>query len=201
MVGDQFMLDGVFFYWFSWIFCVIIVFFMKKGMQRTYLLYWVLTSIMLVNQFINIDSYTLSVGFIVTFWGAFIGLASLGRTIYHLVISLVIMIGYAGLLLIEVNAPIWVFIPRYLLIAGTCTVLISILTKDFYSRVMTTLVGLSSGEILYNFITANYFFPSVIGDLAFMDIMMIIVFLLFLMYQYQQLKYQLTVYLKYQSRI
>jgi len=201
MVGDQSMLDGIFFYWLSWIFCVIILFFMKKGMLRTYLLYWILISIILANQFITIDAYTLSIGFIVTFCGSFLGLASLRRTIYHLVISLVMMIGYAGMLLIEVNAPIWVFVPRYLLIAGTCTILISILTKDFYSRIATTLVGLSSGEILYNFITANYFFPNIIGDLAFMDIVMITVFLLFLMHQYQQLKYQLTVYLNYQSRI
>src|SRR5690625_3560107 len=111
------MMDGVLFHWISWIFCVIILFFMEKGKRRTYFSYWVLSSIILVNQFITVDTYTVSLSFIIILLGSFLGLASLNTPLYHLIVSFIMMIGYAGVLLIEKNAPIWIFGPRYLTLA------------------------------------------------------------------------------------
>ncbi|MBU5466577.1 hypothetical protein KQI49_07000 [Virgibacillus sp. MSJ-26] len=186
------MMDGILFHWISWIFCVIILFFMKKGKRRTYFSYWVLISIILVNQFITIDMYTISLSFIIIFLGSFLGLASLKKPFYHLIVSFIMMIGYAGVLLIEKNAPIWIFGPRYLTLAIMSFILVTTLTKGFYSKTMVTLVGLSSGEVLYNLIVSNYFSPKTFGELEFMDTLLLTLFLLFLLNQYQRVKHRLN---------
>src|SRR5699024_10393786 len=165
---------------------------MKKGKRRTYLSYCVLISIILVNQFITIDMYTISLSFIIILLGSFLGLASLKKPFYHLIVSFIMMIGYAGVLLIEKNAPIWIFGPRYLTLAIMSFILVTTLTKGFYSKTMVTLVGLSSGEVLYNLIVSNYFSPKTFGELEFMDTLLLTLFLLFLLNQYQRVKHRLN---------
>lgn len=194
------MMDGVLFHWISWIFCVIILFFMEKGKRRTYFSYWVLISIILVNQFITVDTYTVSLSFIIILLGSFLGLASLNTPLYHLIVSFIMMIGYAGVLLIEKNAPIWIFGPRYLTLAIMSSILIATLTKDFYSKVMVTIVGLSSGEMLYSLIVSNYFSPKTFGELEFMDTLLLTLFLLFLLNQYQRIKRRLKTLINHQGQ-
>lgn len=193
------MMEGIYFHWFSWIFCVIVLFFMPKSKYRTYLIYWIFISIMLANLYITIGTYTISLSFIVIFFGAFLSFSVLKGTFYHIIASFIIMIGYAGILLLEKNAPIWIFGPRYLVISVLSVLLIIVLSNDFYPRVMTALVGLCSGEALYSLIIINYHLPKTLGELAFMDSMLITIFLLLLVSQYQKIKQRFKIFIKNHS--
>lgn len=188
-------MDGIIFYWFSWIFGVIVLFFMTKNQRRTFFSYWIFASLILANQYITFGTFTMSLGYILIFFGAFLNLTSFTRPFYHLFISFIIMIGYSGVLLLEKSAPVWMVGPRYLIIPVLGAYIISLLSKEYYPRLMAAIVGLCSGDFLYNVIVGNYRLTRTLGELSFMDIMLMTTFLLFIEHLYQRMKQRVKFFL------
>jgi len=183
------MTEGVLFYWFCWIFCVITLFFLEKNKARTFFSFWILISIICSNQYIKIDYYySVSLTFIILYIGSLVIFSKLSNKIYHFIASFTMMIGYVGLLLFEKNSPIWLIGPRMLLISVITSVLISFLSKNFYSRLAIGLVGMCSGEILYSIILVNYHMPKPIGEFVFLDTVLLTLFILFILKQFQHVK-------------
>src|SRR5699024_5511924 len=184
------MTEGVLFYWFCWIFCVITLFFLGKNKGRNFFFFWIFISIFYLNPYINIVSfyYICSLTFIIFFLGMLVIFSKLINKIYLFIASFTMMIGYVCLLLFEKDSPIWLIGPRMLLISVITSILISFLSKNFYSRLVIGLVGMCSGEILYSIILVNYHMPKPIGEFVFLDTVLLTLFILFILKQFQHVK-------------
>src|SRR5690625_5823138 len=110
------MTDGLIVYWFGWMLWIIVTFLMKKDQRRTKLACWILLILLCSNIYFTIENHNISLTFIVLLGIAIFLHAQIPRFMYHVFISFTIMIGYAALLLWEKNTPVWLFMPRFVLI-------------------------------------------------------------------------------------
>lgn len=174
------MIDGVLFYWIAWFFCIIVLFFMEKNKWRHFFSFWLLMSIICADYYVDINGYRVSITFMITYIGSFIVFAKLDHKTYHLFSAFTVMIGYVSFLLLESNSPIWLFAPRTMLLSLMTTMIIIFLTRYLYPRLMIGLVGICSGEILYHLIVANYQMLEPVGEIVFFDILLLILFMIFI---------------------
>ncbi|WP_157052486.1 YphA family membrane protein [Ornithinibacillus contaminans] len=175
------MMDGIYFYWFSWVFWVIVTFLMPKGKRRTILALWLLVAIIFSNLYVTIGSLAFSVTYLIIFTGAFISLARHNRVGLHIFSGFTIMIGYTSILIWETHAPVWLFMPRLLLIPMICVALVSIISSTMISRLIISTLGLCGGELLYSVLLANFSIQQTIGEFVFLDTLLVMLFLLVLM--------------------
>lgn len=182
------MIPGVLFYWIGWMFCIIILFFIKKSKLRTFFAFWLLLVIFCSNQWVGIQSYNISIAFIMIYIGSFLLFSKFKSKFYYFFVSFTIMIGYTGLLLLENNSPIWLFAPRILLISVSMALLIMCLTKHFHARLITGVIGICSGELLYNLILADYHMSRPIGELAYFDLVLLTLFIILALRQVDLIK-------------
>ncbi|WP_085992019.1 YphA family membrane protein [Oceanobacillus senegalensis] len=163
------MEEGMLFFWFSWIFWILVTFFMNRGKLRTYLAYWILLSIIVSPFYVVIGQYFVHLTVIILLLGTMVLIAKQPRIPYYLFASFTVTIGYTALLLWEKISPIWLIIPRTLLIAVIIGCLVSILSSYFHSRISICLFGFLSGEIIYSLILYSYGFQEEIGEMQFLD--------------------------------
>ncbi|MBY7143478.1 hypothetical protein KFZ56_10555 [Virgibacillus sp. NKC19-3] len=175
------MINGLLFYWFSWILWIVVTFFMKKSKRRTILACWILVTILSSSLSIEMQNQQISVAFLLLVGGSFILLIQLPRVVYHLFASFTIMIGYAAILFWEKSAPIWMIAPRVILISFILGLLITILTKGLYNQLSIGLLGLTCGEMINGLMLSSYGFRITIGEMQFFDLLLfILVILVFL---------------------
>ena len=155
----------------SWLLWIIITFFMKKSRQRTIFACWVLISILLSNLYLTIQGHNILLPFIILIIVITLIHSRLPRQLYHLFVSFTIMIGYTAVLLWQRDTPLWLFIPEFVLIPVISSMLIFILIKGFYNRLITGVLGMSLGEVLYGFILSSYNFQKTIGDMNFFEVL------------------------------
>lgn len=153
---------------------------MKKDLLRTVLACWVLLFIALSNLYINFSTLQVHISFLTLFFTIPL-LTQLNRPYYHLFTSITIMVGYAAIQFWEQMTPIWFFLVKPALIPLFCLLLISLLTNHFYNRLITGVLGLTSGEFLYRIILFSYDLNSMIGDMAFYNHLLITILLLLLL--------------------
>ncbi|WP_156289245.1 YphA family membrane protein [Oceanobacillus salinisoli] len=163
------MITGILFYWFSWIFWIIVTFLMKKGVLRTLLAYWILFTIIGSSFYFQLGYYTISLSIIILFLGAIVLLSKQPRTLYHLFSAFTISIGYTAMLFWEKLSPIWIIIPRILLISILIGCLTSILSKAYLGRISVCLFGMIAGEMIYSVILSSYGLQEEIGEMLFLD--------------------------------
>lgn len=173
-------MDGIFFYWFGWFFWVIFTFIVPKNKIRTIYAMWILMIIGFSNLYLSFDSIALSMSYLTLILGAFILLSTLNRKGILLFSAFTMMIGYTSLLIWEVNAPVWLFTPRIIMIPILCVCLALLLTKKLYARFVISVIGICSGEFLYSVLLYNYSITQAIGSLRFLDTLSVMVFLLVL---------------------
>ncbi|MFD2045877.1 hypothetical protein ACFSTA_13195 [Ornithinibacillus salinisoli] len=172
------MINGLYFYWISWTLWVIVTFFMKKNTKRTLLSYWILVSIIVSNAYFTFDYYDISLTFISILIGGFLLFPHISRMVYHMFCTFTMMIGYASILIWEGQAPIWLFMPRFVLIPLICIFMICILVRGLYPRITVALVGICSGEFLYSHMLSNYYISYVVGEMIFFDTLSLILFII-----------------------
>ncbi|WP_412975661.1 hypothetical protein [Ornithinibacillus sp. 179-J 7C1 HS] len=188
-------MDGIFYYWFSWILWVILTFFMPKNKNRTIYSVWILITIIFSNVYITSDYLEISIAYLSIIIGGFILLSTLKRKGILLFSAFTIMIGYASLLIWETNAPVWIFMPRLLIIPIICVLLTVILTKRFISRITISLIGLCSGEFLYSLLLTNYSITKTIGGLMFLDTLFVVLFIIVIITAVQLGKERVSLFL------
>ncbi|HHY73152.1 MAG TPA: hypothetical protein GX497_07985 [Bacillus bacterium] len=171
-------MEGIYFYWFSWLCWVFTTFLMKKCKERTISSFVLLLSITVSNQFLQIAGYSVHASFLVLLLFSFIFLTKAKglRLGYYLFCSLIITIGYASFQLFELFDPVWLIIDRKWLLAFVMLYLTLMLIEDFYYRVSLAIIGVCNGELLYSFILKKFSFYIEIGDFPFLDALAVIIF-------------------------
>ncbi|HEX6593450.1 MAG TPA: hypothetical protein VF095_02555 [Bacillota bacterium] len=182
------MIEGVIFYWFSWIFWVLITFFMKKSRRRTYLSFWGLLSIVCSNIYVKFYIFDIHVTLIIVWFGSFILLLTRETILYHFFASFTCMIGYTSILIWEHQAPVWVFGPRLIILSVISMLLVTFVATDFFNQCTIALIGMCTGEVLFNILLGNYYIQDVIGKMAFFDHLYTTLFLLIIVHSYRVVK-------------
>nr|WP_138918998.1 hypothetical protein [Ornithinibacillus scapharcae] len=89
-----------------------------------------------------------------------------------------VMIGYSSMLIWETNAPVWLFMPRLIIIPLLCVFLTIMVSKQYYNRLANCIIGLCGGEFVYGLLLSNYTISKTIGDAMFLDTLFITLLLL-----------------------
>lgn len=167
--------NGLLFFWISWILWVIVTFFMQKNLQRLLFAIYILLLIITSQIYISINEFTLSVSLLLTIVACLIALSKLKRPLYYTFISFTVMIGYMAILIWEKTTPVWMFLPRNLLIPMILLILIICLGGRLRERLTYSMFGICSGEMMYHMMFSNYFLSDVIGNLSFLDLLLVTV--------------------------
>ncbi|CDQ39791.1 YphA family membrane protein [Virgibacillus salexigens] len=175
------MSSGLLFYWFSWMLWIIIVFMMKKNQMRSYLSFAILIIIISANVILSFQIYTVSLSYLGLVITAVLWMIQLQHLAYLLFASFTLSIGYAGILLWEKNAPVWIIMPRVILISFAIILLIVLCTKYTKERFAICLTGLTFGELMYSLTMSSYGFPEIIGDLQFFDILLFVIVIILIL--------------------
>ncbi|RDW22034.1 YphA family membrane protein [Oceanobacillus chungangensis] len=163
------MESGILFYWFSWILWIIATFILEKNRLRTFMAGWILLSI--TGTYVNLEiiNQTFSLAFIILFGGSTVLLARNEKLLYHTFSALTLTIGFASFRIWEVLSPMLKFLPSGLLITLLFSLLTCILTRNYYSRLSVCILGMLTGEMIYQLTLSYYGFNEVIGELFFFD--------------------------------
>ncbi|HAM81193.1 YphA family membrane protein [Ornithinibacillus bavariensis] len=171
-------MDGIFFYWLCWMIWVVVTFLMPKEKTRTMMAVWILLTLTSSNLYISVYNVEVSMAYVCVFLGSILYIKSLKPLSYHLFSAMTIMIGYSSILIWESIAPVWLFMPRLIIIPVLCVLLTLVLTKGLSSRLAISTLGLCGGELLYCILLTNLSMPDIVGELLFLDTLLIVLLLL-----------------------
>lgn len=175
------MTDHVLYFWFCWILWVIVTFFMKKSRIRVYLAIWILLAIIFADYFIKWNHITVSVPFIFLFLGAAGLLAFFPRWLYLVASSFTVAIGYAAFLFWETISPVWLIMPRFMLITIIFGLLIGMLVKSYLAKIAVGLFGMAAGEFIFAWTLADYGLIVTLGDKpSLLSFFILVLFFIFL---------------------
>ncbi|RLL48194.1 hypothetical protein D8M04_02655 [Oceanobacillus piezotolerans] len=163
------MESGVLFYWFCWILWILITFFMDKGRKRSLLAIWLLITIISSAFMITIGQFHISASFVVMLFGSFILIATRPHLYFHLFAAFTVSIGYAGLLFWEKISPIWIILPRIVFYSVIIGILISLLSKNYFSQISICLLGMLSGELIHSLTLTSYGLDEIAAETLFLD--------------------------------
>lgn len=163
------LIDGVFFYWVSWLFFVVVTFFIKNKKVNLRLSYVVLLTIISSNLFIEIDDYRFSLSILILIIANVLLYVRQTQKIYLLFVVFSIMVGYMAIIIWKDVTSMWVFIPEEFIIPCIVSLLIFILIRGLNQRLIIGILAMCYGELLYSFILISYNVSKVMGDLVFFD--------------------------------
>lgn len=167
-------MEGILFFWVSWMFWVIATFFMdKKNKNRIKFSVWILLLIILSPYTINVFGVKTSTAGIFLLVSLYIFASRLEKLkkVYFLFCAFILMMAFVSFHLFELFDPVWVIFPREWMLALLLVYMSVLLQENRINRVPLIFLGAIQGEILYALILGQYSFPYVIGSLAFFDIM------------------------------
>ncbi|MBM7569813.1 hypothetical protein [Aquibacillus albus] len=166
-------MDGLYFYWISWMLWVVITFLLNKNRKRTFLAVWILTLIIVSSLSFSIKGLQINCAVIVLIIGAIIIVAHSSNWFMNTIQSLCLLFGYVGLLFWEQLSPVWIVLPRIILIPALALFLLFILAPSFKERYAIWCLGVTTGEILHGLILHSYGFTPYVGGFAFLDLLFI----------------------------
>ncbi|OEH93470.1 YphA family membrane protein [Bacillus solimangrovi] len=166
-------MEGLFFYWVSWIGWIIVTFFMNKSSTRTILSYGLLSCIALSNWKITVYSYEISGSYIVLLCfalGTSYYLSKL-QNLYLMIMTLTVTAAFVAFHLFEMFDPIWIIAHRQWLLSGLMFILVWLMSDMFLQRVLSLVIGMCQGEWLYTMMLYRYSYYGTIGGLKFLDLL------------------------------
>lgn len=169
------MTDGLIFYWICWILWIIITFIMKKESKRTILACWLLAALLCSDIHVTTGNFHISLTFLILLAGATVLQIRINHYIYQIFATFTLMTGYMAMLLWEKFAPVWLFLPRFVLIPLLCFIILHLMLKNAENKVAAVLFALCAGEILITLILAGYGLQKEIGEMAFFDTLLVTV--------------------------
>lgn len=170
------MVEGFLFYWISWILWIIITFFMPKGRMRTSFACFILLFIMCSDTSIKWNGITITLSFIVLLFGLLL-FHRIARSFYLMFASFSTCLAYTAILFWAKITPVWLFMPRSILIPLVINTIVIMLVKDFYDRLAVGLLGMAIGELYFSYILASYSINDPMGGMTFMEIIVIFIML------------------------
>ncbi|MDQ0271094.1 YphA family membrane protein [Cytobacillus purgationiresistens] len=165
-------MEGLTFYWVSWVLWVIITFLLNKNQVLRLPL-----SIGLLLVIIS-SSFSIELGGIkVTFASVLllltlyilVGRLSKPKMAYALICHLIILLAYVSFLLFELFDPVWVIFDRKWMLSILLVYLAIMLHENRLMRVVIILMGAVNGEVLYALIISKFSFPHTVGSLMSLD--------------------------------
>nr|WP_156914147.1 hypothetical protein [Paucisalibacillus globulus] len=139
---------------------------------------WILLTIIFSNLYISINLFEISLSYLFILFGGFIFLGTLQHKILQIFSAITIMVGFTSLLIWETNAPVWLFMPRLIIIPIICVLLTMMVNKHFLNRLAINIIGLCSGEFVYSVLLSNYSIIQTIGDFEFLDTLFVCLIIL-----------------------
>lgn len=174
------MYEQFLYFWLIWIFFIIIAFFMGESKKRSFLLFWILLMLFVSRLYLTVGSIEISCTFILLIIGAII-LFVQQFSVYTLIVTFSLMIGYVALLIWEKITPIWFFMPSFLIIPIIIVMLVTILVQPFYTQVTIALVSASFGQLIFEFLLIVYRLHDIIGEEVFLiHVSLIVLMLIFI---------------------
>lgn len=165
-------MEGLLFYWFTWIFWVIATFFLKKNsFLRLSLSFWLLLLIILSPYSFVLSNYEISYASILLVFSLLIFISQIRgfKAAYVLLCSFIVMLAYVCFHLFEFFDPVWVILPRSWMLSFVLISLSLLLHSNKIYRILVILLGSIQGEFLYAFILNKYSFPHIIGSYVYLD--------------------------------
>lgn len=169
-------MEGLIFYWISWMVWIMATFFMDRNNKYRFLLSsWILFFIMLSPWTLKIFNVETGIGglFLLVSLYIFAGRLKKLSKLYFLFCAFILMMAYVTFHLFELFDPVWVIFSRNWMLSVLLVYLAVLLQKNRMLRLPLILLGGIQGEVLYALILNQFSFPYTIGSLAFLDIMAI----------------------------
>lgn len=167
------------FYWLSWLLWIVTIFFMKKGQTRFILSGAILVTILCSNIYLSVGDHDLLLSFVILITVSGLMHTTFSKPYYYLFVSFTIMIGYTAILLWKQTSSLWLFVSEFFLIPSICFILVILIIRGLYNQLVTSILGISTGEVLHGFMLSSYYLPTTIGDLEFfVNLYMVILYLL-----------------------
>ena len=169
-------MEGLIFYWISWMVWIMATFFMDRNNKYRFLLSaWILFFIMLSPWTLKIFNVETGIGglFLLVSLYIFTGRLKKLSKLYFLFCAFILMMAYVTFHLFELFDPVWVIFSRNWMLSVLLVYLAVLLQKNRMLRLPLILLGGIQGEVLYALILNQFSFPYTIGSLAFLDIMAI----------------------------
>ncbi|WP_282140646.1 YphA family membrane protein [Cytobacillus oceanisediminis] len=169
-------MEGLIFYWISWMVWIMATFFMDRNNKYRFLLSaWILFFIMLSPWTLKIFNVETGIGglFLLVSLYIFTGRLKKLSKLYFLFCAFILMMAYVTFHLFELFDPVWVIFSRNWMLSVLLVYLAVLLQKNRMLRLPLILLGSIQGEVLYALILNQFSFPYTIGSLAFLDIMAI----------------------------
>jgi hypothetical protein len=171
-IGGGFM-EGIFFFWLSWIGWVISTFFMKKDNKRLIISAALLIVIIGSPYEVTVLSYPINVSFLllIVISYAVISQQTKKRTILYLFISShILATANVAFHLFGMFDPVWIIFDRMWMLAGMMAYLTLLLIKNVWLRLATVCAGFGQGGLMYMLILDRYNFPIEVGSLSYFDV-------------------------------
>ncbi|MGC4376276.1 hypothetical protein WD019_04945 [Fictibacillus sp. Mic-4] len=185
-------MEGIYFYWISWLFWTYCTFLMPKSSKRTKAAMFILILLLCSNTFIQYGRYVLNLSFIILAAMCFFAFTRypFRNMIYFVFASFIIMFSYVCLLLFSMYDPVWFYIDVKWVLSTFILLLSIIIVQTKKARLHVLLTGCCQGECLYRFLIQKLTKTTIFGSSAFFDTVSICCFLyglVSLVYYFSQL--------------
>ena len=146
-------MDGVFFYWVSWLVWISVMFFIPNTVAYRFdFLFHMLVTMILVGYTLEFSSFIVHISGIYLFLVlcVYMRKLSLMKTLEVVIGSIIVALAYASFQLFSLLDPIWLILKAPYLLCILLNYLILMLFKDWKRRMSVLLIGMILGEILYS---------------------------------------------------
>ncbi|GAB1806707.1 YphA family membrane protein [Priestia megaterium] len=144
-------MDGIFFYWLSWMGWIVATFLMPKTPRRWKVAAIILISILLSGMNMHMAQFSCSYTalFLVGVACVYASGYSKFQQLYYVIVCGIIIIAYAGFCLLELYDPVWIFIDRKWILTGLILYICFMVIKDAEKRFAAIILGVVGGDFLY----------------------------------------------------
>ncbi|WP_096200954.1 YphA family membrane protein [Bacillus sp. FJAT-45350] len=173
-------MDGIFFYWFSWMFWLYCTFIMEKGKRRTRLSLTILFLIISVQYSITFLGFSFHLAFITCL---FIGYGLIGtfqrtQKLFVFIVCLMCTLLYVSFHLFGIYDPVIIMFHQSWMIGMMIALLVIALIKKNSVRLATVLIGTGHGDLILSLVMKDMFVNMNIGSLLYFDILSIAILLI-----------------------
>jgi hypothetical protein len=182
-------MDGIYFYWFAWIGWVFCTFILPKSKIRTAMAFFCILILFLSNSNLSIAGLEVKASyFIVLLYSYFfLGRLTFKSFWYYLIISFVITLSYVTFYIYALFDPAWLILDWKWMLAAIIFLLSFFLVSDPLYRIVTLVVGMCHGDVVYKLLIQNLNPDMKIGSFPFLDVVSICVMVAFATYLFEHL--------------
>ncbi|MYL32732.1 YphA family membrane protein [Pontibacillus yanchengensis] len=170
-------MEGIYFYYTSWFLWVMFTFLSNKTSTRFYASLLILLLLNSVSYSINIGSYNISLTAIIIIVSSLVILSLQKQQVKAVVISISIGLGYTGALFWEAVSPVWLVLPRLLLVTLLAYLLVYVAVHQIWMRIGVWGLGSVLGEVIYSIYVGEMGYREPIGEMAYLDMYSLVIFM------------------------